>query len=49
MLNIKIKKKIDKFYIFIFVLEDFYKNLRDLIIKIVLDNMNIWKIYFISI
>lgn len=49
MLNTKIKrKKIDKFYFFILSLEDFHKNLRDLITKIALDNMNTWKTHSIS-
>lgn len=48
MLNTKIKKKIDKFYVFIFASEDFHKNLRDLITKIALDNMNTWKTHSIS-
>lgn len=48
----KKKKKLndiyDKFYIFIFASEDFHKNLRDLITKIALDNMNTWKTHSIS-
>lgn len=47
------KKKIEmifmiSFYIFIFASEDFHKNLRDLITKIALDNMNTWKTHSIS-